>query len=229
MATPRNLHGATPLAPLLQIDGLAVPGGRIDLVADAGDILLVDGVDALAAWRTLAVASGCAFGGPGRCRLAGIDTMALGNEQRTGLRARQVARSMRVDRLDADRTLLDNVVDAATDRGIDAAAARRAALLALESLSMLGDRECRAGELSPKEQRLGVLACALASGAPLLVIEWPELDLGLAEIAGLRQALWLAAHGGGRAVLMATTHPALRSLAQRRVAPVGPSPLPQAA
>lgn len=206
-------------APVLDLRQIAVPAGRLDLQADIGDIVLLDGLAPLAAWRVLAIAAGYAFGGPGHCQHGGIATGALSPAQRAALRKRMVARAMQRDELDPRSSLLDNALEAALARGVPLPLARQQALHALESLGLLALREASAALLSPAQQRLGVLARALACQAPLLVLERPELGLDEAQVALLQNALWLAAFDARSAVLMSTRDPALAALAQRRVAP----------
>jgi putative ABC transport system ATP-binding protein len=217
---PKRDRPARP-TPVLSLKGIGVPGGTLSLQAEVGDIVRVEGLAPAAAWRILAIAAGYAFSGPGRSEHGGIDTGALTASQRTALRSRMVARAMLRDDLDASCRLLDNVLAPALARGVPTTLARQQALHALESLGLLSLQHEPAVALSPAQQRLGVLARALACHAPLLVLERPETDLDDGQLALLRNAIWLAAFDTRSCVLMSTGDASLASLAQRRVAPVG--------
>lgn len=219
-AEPRS-RPARP-APVLALKGIALPGGSLSLQAEIGDIVLIDGLAPAAAWRILAIAAGYAFSGPGRSEHGGVDTGALTVPERAALRTRMVARAMLRDDLDASCSLLDNLLAPALARGLPDTLARHQVLHALEALGLLSLQHEPAAALSPAQQRLGVLARALACHAPLLVLERPEAGLDEAQVSLLRNALWLAAFDTRSCVLMTTGHASLASLAQRRVVPTGP-------
>jgi ABC-type lipoprotein export system ATPase subunit len=207
-------------APVLNLQDIALPGGRLSLRTEVGDIALIEGLPPLVAWRVLAIGAGFAFGGPGRCEHGGVDTRSLTAQERATLRARMVARAMLCDELDIQRSLLDNVLDAGLQRGVPASLVRHQALHALESLGLQALQNEPVSALSLAHQRLGVMARALACHAPLLVLERPENHLDDQQVTLLRSAIWLAAFDSGSCVLMTTGHALLASLAQRGVGPV---------
>jgi predicted ABC-type transport system involved in lysophospholipase L1 biosynthesis ATPase subunit len=159
-----SLAGNRPLrpAPVLSLKGIRLPGGTLSLQAEVGDIVLIDGLAPAAAWRILAIAAGYAFSGPGRCEHGGVATGALTAQQRAALRSRMVARAMLRDDLDPSLSLLDNVLAQALERGVPATLARQQALHALEALGLRALQHAPAATLPPAQQRLGVLARALA-------------------------------------------------------------------
>ncbi len=207
--------------PVLRFDRVAVPGGAVSFDAHPGEIVHLAGGSTIAQLRVLAVASGHAFGGPGRCEIAGLETMSLGPAQRESLRISQVARALVSDTLDPELPLLANVARMALARGVPAHLALHRASVELDALGLVEGQSLPPTAVGLATQRLAVIARALVCRPRLLVLERPDLGLGPDELTNLRVALLAAASTHGCCVLMTCTQPRLAQAAHQKVQ-IGP-------
>jgi len=203
--------------PAVRFEQVALPGNLLSFEAHAGEIVHLAGGAPMVQLRVLAIASAHTFSGPGRCRIAGLDTMALDASQRQALRGRHIARALISDSLRPGLPLLANVAQAALQRGLSAHEALQRAAPELDALGLGEMQSLPPAVLTPAQTRLALVARTLVCRPRLLLLERPEVGLGAAEITSLRIALWAMASTYKVCVLMTTTHPRLAASADRRV------------
>ena len=216
---------STEAVPALTFDGVDITGTRLSFDAYAGELVHVAGGAPVAQLRVLAIASGHAFGGPGRCLIDGVDTMALELAEREELRRRRVARALLIDQLQPHLPLMANVVQSALSHGVPARVAFQRAALEIDALGLAEHRSLPPSVLGPAERRLAIIARALVCRPRLLIVERPELGLADAGVAAVRSALQNATASGACCVLMTTEHPRRAAAADRRVE-IGRVPAP---
>lgn len=202
--------------PILRLQDIPVPAGRLSLQARPGDLVRLQGASDVALLRLLAIACGHAFGGPGRCTIDGEDTRTLDAAGRQALRARCIARALLFDTLEPRGPLVAAVAQGALRNGVPPPSALHRASVELDLLGLGGCQGEAPALLSAAERRLALVARALACRPQLLVLEQPDRDLGAAERASLRRALALAADRGV-CVLFTASHPSLAALATHDV------------
>ncbi len=202
--------------PCIVFDGICLPGHRISFQARGGDVVHLAGGSAMAQLRVLAIASGHSFAGPGRCRLFGLDLMALTPAQRLALRSQQIGRVLQGDTLPAGLPLLAGVAQPALQRGLSAHEALHRAALELDALGLGESHSLPPTVLGTAQRRLALLARALVLRPRLLLLERPETGLDTQALTSLSLALWAAA-SAGCCVLMTTAHPRLAAAALQRV------------
>jgi putative ABC transport system ATP-binding protein len=209
---------ATRSVPAVHFENVALPGGHLSFEAYPGEIVHLEGGTPTTQLRVFAVASAYVFGGAGRCRIDGLDTLTLDDTQRQTLRSHHIARVMVSDSLMPSLPLLANVAQPALQRGQSAHEALQRASNELDSLGLTEAQSLPPSVLSLAQTRLALVARAIACRPRLLLLERPEIGLGAAEITSLRILLSALATSELVCVLMTTTNPRLAASADRRVA-----------
>ena len=202
---------------VLQLEGLSLRGRHLNIGLDKGQIALVEGGSRAERLRLLGIAAGLAHGGPGRCWLQGHDSQQGSPEWRRALRQQVVGRLLSVDTLPDGVSLRGAVAIPVLMAGQPPHQAfdRAAALLDALGLGSVASRHSEG--LSRRERRLGLLARALVSTPPLLVLEDLDEALTPPDWPRVRAALRVVTGVEGSAVLMSCAEPRLSAMADQRV------------
>jgi predicted ABC-type transport system involved in lysophospholipase L1 biosynthesis ATPase subunit len=201
--------GAWPQAAAIALQDGA---GAIGFEAFAGEIVRVVGGPALARRSLLAQLADAKPPPGGGWQLFGHDLQTIGA---AALRERAIGRALRHDRLLPSSSLLANI---ALPLAAQSAARPGLAVDAAHELEVFGLADAGhlpAARLTPSQHRRGLIARALATRPPLVVLEHPEVDLLPREIERVALALWAVAAGHAACVLLSTDSPALAALAER--------------
>jgi predicted ABC-type transport system involved in lysophospholipase L1 biosynthesis ATPase subunit len=206
-----------PTQPVLRLDDIGVGSARLSLQAHPGEIVHLGGGTAVARLRLLTRAAGFVQGSSGRCALRGLDLQELSEPQRLAWREQHVARVLMGDSLPHAATVQASVAMPLVRQGGQIHEALASAAAALDELGA-GHLALRTPvSLNVNEQRLALLARALASRPSLLVLEQPEQGLRATQVGALRLALWALSSSGNSCVLMSSDHPRLLASADRYV------------
>lgn len=200
----------------VEFDHIALPGHELSFEARAGEFLHLAGGSAVSQLRVLAIASAFTFGGPGRCRLFGLDVMKLTAAQRLQLRRQQIGRVLQSDRLPSGLPLLAGVAQPALLGGMSAHEALHRAADELDAVGLVEQQSLPPTVLEAGTLRLALLARALVARPRLLLLERPEIGLDASDITTLMLALGAAA-AAGSCVLMTSSHPRLSGAAHWRI------------
>ena len=204
--------GAWPQAAAIALrDG----AGAVGFEAFAGEIVRVVGGPALAQRSLLAQLADAKPPPGGGWQLFGHDLQTIDATARRALRERAIGRALLHDRLHPSLSLVANI---ALPLAAQTAARPGLAVEAAHELEVFGLADAGhlpAARLTPSQHRRGLMARALATRPPLVVLEKPEVDLMPREIERVALALWAVAAGHAACVLLATDSPALAALAER--------------
>jgi putative ABC transport system ATP-binding protein len=187
-----------------------------DLVVPAGDHVAVVGPSGSGKSTLLNILGLLDRPTTGSYLLAGRDTGALGETERTALRGRSIGFVFQSYHLLAHRSAEENVVVALLYNGVPRAERRGIAGEALDRVGLGHRRHALPAELSGGERQRVAVARALAVGPRLLLCDEPTGNLDSVTAEGVL-ALIGELHSSGMTVLVITHDPAVAARATRTV------------
>jgi putative ABC transport system ATP-binding protein len=219
----RNLHKTYQLGrgnsvPALRgVDVTIRPGEMVALMGPSGSgkstlmhiLGLLHGPD-------LATGSGPTDQGPRpELLFRGRDVVALGEGERTRIRAREIGFVFQDFNLVSTLTALENVLLACEYAGVGGADARAAALRALQLVGLAERSNHRPSELSGGEQQRVAIARALVNGPALVLADEPTGNLDSARTEEVLSLLRGLNRDNGQTFVLVTHDPAVGEACDR--------------
>lgn len=185
-----------------------------DLVIEAGEYVTVVGPSGSGKSSMLNLLGLLDRPTSGVYELDGIDVGALGERDRTAIRARRIGFVFQAFHLLPQRTAVENVALALLYRGV--AASRRHALArdALARMGMAHRMEAPPNQLSGGERQRVAIARALVAEPDLLLCDEPTGNLD-SVTAGTVLSLIDAVHASGQTIVMSTHDPDVAARSSR--------------
>jgi putative ABC transport system ATP-binding protein len=185
-----------------------------DLVIEAGEYVTVVGPSGSGKSSMLNLLGLLDRPTSGVYELDGIDVGALGERDRTAIRARRIGFVFQAFHLLPQRTAVENVALALLYRGV--AASRRYALArdALARMGMAHRMEAPPNQLSGGERQRVAIARALVAEPDLLLCDEPTGNLD-SVTAGTVLSLIDAVHASGQTIVMSTHDPDVAARSSR--------------
>jgi putative ABC transport system ATP-binding protein len=194
----------------------------VDLTVQPGELIIVTGTARSGKSTLLHLIGLLDRPTTGRYLLNGLDTAALGERDRSALRARQIGFVFQRPHLLPSRSALDNVALALLYTGLPGRQRRRTAVAMLDRAGITGRAvNAKPGQLSDSERQRVAIARALAAGPSLLLCDEPTARLDRESATPVIDLVASLNHDG-RAVLIATSDPILAAHGSRTCG-VGPS------
>ena len=211
------------MAPRLRAEALtfAFPGGPRLLDAWSaefaeGEVVAVTGPSGRGKSTLLYLLGLMLSPGAGAVELDGTDCARLPDAHRARLRAHRFGFVFQDAALDASRTVLDNVTEAALYRGEPLGHARRRGLELLERFGVALRADARPGQVSGGQAQRIALCRALLHDPAVVLADEPTGNLDPASSRAVVEALREQAHHGA-AVIVVTHDPALVARCDREI------------